>query len=168
MVERTNTGTLARLLKGIGLFSLLLPCLWMFRQEGAVVGEYAASEPSSPPLVCQSGNDSLLFLEKQKIALGESGLTARTLAVARSFIGTPYVNGCLDRNPEECLAVNLCELDCWTFMENSLAIALAASGDYSSYKNQLQELRYWGGYINGYGSRIHYFSGWLLHNEKKG
>ena len=53
-------------------------------------------------------------------------------------------------------------------MENSLAIALATPGDYATYKTHLQELRYWGGYINGYGSRIHYFSGWLLQNEKKG
>lgn len=116
----------------------------------------------------QRANDSLFFLEKQKIALAESSLTAKTLAVARSFLGTPYVNGCLDRNAEECLTVNLCELDCWTFMENSLAIALAEPNNFQSYKTHLQELRYWGGYVNGYGSRIHYFSGWLLQNEKRG
>ncbi|MBC7777765.1 MAG: DUF1460 domain-containing protein [Phycisphaerae bacterium] len=116
----------------------------------------------------ESTADSLLFLEKQKYALAESSLPAKTLAVAHSFIGTPYVTGCLDRNSEECLAVNLCELDCWTFVENSLAIALATPGDYPSYKAHLQELRYWGGHVNGYGSRIHYFTGWLLQNEKRG
>jgi len=115
-----------------------------------------------------AANDSLLFLEKQKLALGEASLSAKTLAVARSFVGTPYVTGCLDRNSEECLAVNLCELDCWTFVENSLAIALAAQENYTSYKTYLQELRYWGGNVNGYGSRIHYFTGWLLQNEKRG
>lgn len=167
-MEKTNTGIYARLLKGIGWFSLLLPCLWLFRRDNDAVGLENTLPSSAPHLVCQTGSDSLLFLEKQKIALQESTLTARTLAVARSFIGTPYVNGCLDRNPEECLAVNLCEFDCWTFMENSLAIALATPGDYAAYKTHLQELRYWGGYINGYGSRIHYFTGWLLQNEKKG
>ena len=114
------------------------------------------------------GADSLLFLEKQKTALTETTLHSKTLAVARTFLGTPYVNGCLDRNAEECLAVNLCELDCWTFMENSLAIALAEPGDFQSYKAHLQELRYWGGTVNGYGSRIHYFTGWLLQAEKTG
>ncbi len=116
----------------------------------------------------EAASDSLLFLEKQKYALAETTIPAKTLAVARSFIGTVYASGCLDRNSNECLAVNLCELDCWTFVENSLAIALAAPGDYQSYKTQLQELRYWGGNVNGYGSRIHYFSGWLLQNEKRG
>lgn len=126
------------------------------------IREMAGSVPLQP------ANDSLRFLEKQKLALAESSLTAKTLAVARSFLGTPYVNGILDRNLEESLTVNLRELDCWTFMENSLAIALAEPNNFQSYKKQLQDLRYWGGYVNGYGSRIHYFSGWLLQNEKRG
>lgn len=113
-------------------------------------------------------NDSLLFLEKQKYALAETTTAAKTLAVAQSFVGARYVTGCLDRTSEECLAVNLCELDCWTFVENSLAIALAEPGDFYDYRTHLQELRYWGGQVNGYGSRIHYFTGWLLQNEKRG
>lgn len=156
-----------RLFRRIGLFSLLLPCLWWVRSgsDSTLADPFQGTAAS---MVCESVKDSLLFLEKQQIALRESSLNARTLEVARSFLGTPYVHGCLDRNAEECLAVNLAELDCWTFMENSLAIAMAATDNYSTYKNHLQELRYWGGYINGYGSRIHYFSGWLLQNEKRG
>ncbi|MDO8365366.1 MAG: DUF1460 domain-containing protein [Saprospiraceae bacterium] len=125
----------------------------------------------NPPVTCfQAGttSDSLLFLEKQKFAIAETSTPAKTLAVARSFLGAPYVTGSLDRNSQERLEVNLSELDCWTFVENSLAIALAAPGDYYSYRTHLQELRYWGGSVNGYGSRIHYFTGWLLQNEKRG
>ncbi len=157
----------SRVLKRIGMFSLLIPCTWWFNHVSISTLNDLYFEPDVVA-VCQSANDSLLFLEKQRIADQESSLRARTLLIARSFLGTPYVHGCLDRNPEECLAVNLCELDCWTFMENSLAIALAAPGDYADYKKHLQELRYWGGFVNGYGSRIHYFSGWLLQNEKRG
>lgn len=124
------------------------------------------SFPLAPSVYTE--NDSLLFLEKQKLALAETTTPAKTLAVAKSFVGAPYVHGCLDRTSQECLAVNLCELDCWTFVENSLAIALAAPGNFYDYRVQLQELRYWGGNVNGYGSRIHYFSGWLLQNEKRG
>jgi hypothetical protein len=116
----------------------------------------------------QAASDSLTFLEKQKIARAESGLNAQTLAVARSFLGTPYVTGTLDRNATECLVLNFRQLDCWTFVENSLAIALASEGDFSTYKTHLQQLRYWGGNVSGYGSRIHYFTGWLLQNEKRG
>ena len=128
--------------------------------------EYSGSTTAAPAVFTE--NDSLLFLEKQKIALAETTTPAKTLAVALSFIGAPYVHGCLDQTAQECLEVNLCELDCWTFVENSLAIALATPGNFYDYRVQLQELRYWGGNINGYGSRIHYFSGWLLQNEKRG
>ena len=128
--------------------------------------DFSANTFVSPAVFTE--NDSILFLEKQKYALAETTTAAKTLAVARSFVGAPYVTGCLDRTSEECLAVNLCELDCWTFVENSLAIALAAPGDFYGYRTHLQELRYWGGQVNGYGSRIHYFTGWLLQNEKRG
>ena len=51
---------------------------------------------------------------------------------------------------------------------NSLAIAQSYNGTFDFYKDYLQHLRYWGGYIDGFGSRIHYFSGWLLQAEKSG
>lgn len=112
--------------------------------------------------------DSVIFLEKQKIAEQQNALTAQTLAVAQSFLGTPYATGTLDRNATEQLVVNLRQLDCWTLMENSLAIAQTGGGDFETYQSHLQQLRYWGGTVNGYGSRIHYFSGWLLQAEKNG
>lgn len=112
--------------------------------------------------------DSLLFLEKQKVAAPYNTRTARALSVARSFLGTPYVTGTLDVNANEQLVVNLRQLDCWTLVENSVAISLASEGDFASYLAHLQELRYWGGTLDGYGSRIHYFSGWLLQAEKSG
>ena len=95
-------------------------------------------------------------------------MSARTLAVAKSFLGTPYATGTLDVNSEEQLVVNLRQLDCWTLVENSLAIAQTGGGDLQEYQSHLQELRYWGGTVDGYGSRIHYFSGWLLQAEKNG
>lgn len=112
--------------------------------------------------------DSVLFQEKQKIAEQESGLNAKTLAVARSFLGTPYATGILDSPGEEKLVVNLRRLDCWTLVECSLAIAQTGSGSFDDYKSHLQQLRYWGGTVKGYGSRIHYFTGWLLQAEQLG
>ncbi len=112
--------------------------------------------------------DSLLFIEKQKLASTGATKVARTLAVAKSFMGAPYVHGCLDCYKDERLTVNLREMDCWTFVENSLAIAESHDGDYEEYAFTLQKLRYWGGQVDGYGSRIHYFTGWLLQAEKYG
>lgn len=120
------------------------------------------------PAVAKSDRDSVIFLEKQQIAREQAPVAARTLAIARSFLGTPYVKGRLDAYQEELLTVNLRELDCWTFVENSLAIAQTGNGDFTAYQSHLQKLRYWGGHINGYGSRIHYFTGWLLQAEKNG
>lgn len=126
--------------------------------------------PDGGPLgqVVMTERDSAIFLEKQKVASRESSTALRTLGIARTFLGTPYVKGCLDHNKEELLTVNLRQLDCWTFVENSLAIAQSDVGDFAGYQAHLQQLRYWGGNIDGYGSRIHYFTGWLLQAEKNG
>jgi hypothetical protein len=113
-------------------------------------------------------SDSVIFLEKQKTASPETTLSAKTLAVAQSFLGTPYATGTLDVNVTEQLVVNLRQLDCWTLVENSLAIAQTGDGDFETYQSHLQQLRYWGGTVSGFGSRIHYFSGWLLQAEKNG
>jgi hypothetical protein len=128
-------------------------------------GQISEGKPLLAPF---SARDSAIFFEKQKTALSEHTIPARTLAVAKSFLGTPYATGTLDVNSEEQLVVNLRQLDCWTLVENSLAIAQTGGGDLREYQSHLQELRYWGGTVDGYGSRIHYFSGWLLQAEKNG
>ena len=112
-----------------------------------------------------------IFKQKLLLAKSREGLAEKTLAVARSFEGTPYVGGTLESNGTEKLVVNLTEVDCWTFMENSLALALSAqtaTSHFDSFRHHLQELRYYGGQINGYASRIHYFSAWLDQAEKTG
>jgi Protein of unknown function (DUF1460) len=116
--------------------------------------------------------DSLIFVEKLALARATPGtIAAKTLAVMRSFEGTPYVGGTLEAEGPEHLVINLQGLDCWTSVEVSLAIALTAddpAGDYDRFKQYVRTLRYWGGTIDGYGSRIHYFTGWVLQAEKLG
>ena len=76
----------------------------------------------------------------------------------------------LERMPEH-LVINLHELDCTTFGENCLAIARTIkSGEFSfdNYANELQTLRYHVGIIDGYPSRIHYFSDWIYENDQRG
>ncbi len=116
--------------------------------------------------------DIQVFEEKIQLAqAAPAHLAAQTLAVAQSFAGVPYVAGTLNHGDTETLTVNLHQLDCWTFMENSLALALAARSaqpTFDSLQHFVQQLRYWGGTVDGYASRIHYFSGWLLQAEKLG
>lgn len=84
---------------------------------------------------------------------------------------TPYVGKTLELNKEEELVVNLRELDCMTFVENCLALSRAAQYPYPDedyFMRQLKLIRYRGGLIQGYTSRLHYTSDWIYDNAAKG
>lgn len=90
--------------------------------------------------------------------------------VGKEFLGTPYVAHTLEVDTEQ-LVINLRELDCTTYAENCLAIARCIkSGNttFDNFTNQLQKIRYRNGIIDGYPSRIHYFSDWIYENDKNG
>ncbi len=92
------------------------------------------------------------------------------VSAAKSLIGKPYVGHTLEINSSEKLVCNLSGLDCATFVENVVAAVVSNKNkqiDYISFKKNLQSLRYQNGQIQGYGSRIHYFSDWLVRNEAK-
>ncbi|HND86696.1 MAG TPA: DUF1460 domain-containing protein [Saprospiraceae bacterium] len=115
--------------------------------------------------------DSLLFEEKKVLMAAQPGAghAALALAMGRSFLGLPYVSGTLDRSEQESLVINFSEMDCWTHVECSVALALTGpQGTFEDYRQHLRKLRYWGGTVEGYGSRLHYFTGWLLQAEKLG
>lgn len=91
-------------------------------------------------------------------------------AVGLSFIGTPYVAHSLEVPGDERLVVNLRAFDCTTFMESVLTLSRcirARSTEFSDYERELQNIRYHGGVIDGYSSRLHYFTGWLQDNQEK-
>jgi len=89
---------------------------------------------------------------------------------ARFFMDTPYVNGTLEGDTEEQLVVNLRESDCVTFVENVMALHLMLKSERHTFDNFcriLQQIRYRNGVIDGYLSRLHYFSEWLDDNRQK-
>jgi len=99
------------------------------------------------------------------------------LLVGRSFLGKPYVPHTLDRHETEQLVVDFGRFDCTTFLETTLALTLAlhqAGGPAAPekldpvFRKKLTQLRYRNGLLDGYASRLHYFSDWLADNEKKG
>lgn len=92
------------------------------------------------------------------------------IEIGRLFIHKPYKAGTLEGPGREHLIVNVSAFDCTTFVETVLALArCVASGKTSSYdfRKNLKQLRYRQGKINGYASRLHYFTDWLYDNEKK-
>ena len=105
----------------------------------------------------------------------KTSATALILPTGKTFLGKPYVHHTLDGNPTEQLVVNTDEFDCTTFLETTLALSLAASQHAAPigpqdalFRKYLTRLRYRNGHIDGYGSRLHYFSDWLYDNERKG
>jgi hypothetical protein len=91
--------------------------------------------------------------------------------IGRSFLGTDYEASALEKEGDEQLVINLTGLDCTTFLENALVFArLIKSGkpSFNDYMNELQFIRYREGKIDGYTSRLHYFSDWIADNVKKG
>lgn len=90
--------------------------------------------------------------------------------IGRLFINRPYKAKTLEYPGKEKLIVNVSAFDCTTFVETVLALArCAASGKISSreFRKNLKLIRYRYGKINGYSSRLHYFTDWLRDNEKK-
>lgn len=93
------------------------------------------------------------------------------LGIGKFFLGAPYVAGSLEANTSESLIVNLREYDCVTFIENVVALTqLMRSGQksFNSFRKFLQKIRYRGGRLQGFPSRLHYFSDWIYDNQKKG
>jgi hypothetical protein len=90
--------------------------------------------------------------------------------MGRSFLERPYEANTLEEQGEEHLVVNLRAFDCVTLCESSLALARAVklhAASSRAYCAQLQLIRYRSGIINGYASRLHYFSEWIADNERK-
>jgi N-acetylmuramoyl-L-alanine amidase-like protein len=100
--------------------------------------------------------------------------------IGETFIGTPYAARTLEVAGDERLVVELDELDCVTFVESALAIARLVKsvppsmlddqmGRYRfMYSGILQRIRYRDGEIDGYPSRLHYFSEWITDNDRMG
>jgi hypothetical protein len=90
--------------------------------------------------------------------------------IGRLFIGKPYQAGTIETTGKEKLIVNVSAFDCMTFVETVLALTLCAvTGKISSkeFRKNMTLIRYRQGKINGYSSRLHYFTDWLRSNEKK-
>ena len=101
-------------------------------------------------------------------------------ALGRTFVGTPYEPHTLDPPGPERLVIGFRGLDCVTFVESVLALArfvhepgareiLERRGEAEErYERILTRIRYRGGALNGYASRLHYFSDWIADGEAKG
>ncbi|TVP77530.1 MAG: DUF1460 domain-containing protein [Gemmatimonadales bacterium] len=109
----------------------------------------------------------------------ESLPTGEVMAIlSATFVGAPYEPGTLELPGEERLVVNLRTFDCVTLVEHALVLARLAADPAvdpdnedafgQAYRTELTDLRYRGGQIDGYPSRLHYFSEWIEQATDRG
>lgn len=101
-----------------------------------------------------------------------SGLDRRVVvdSIARMFLGTPYVASTLEIEPER-VTVNTDGMDCTTFVDNVLALArtvMEGRSDWRDFIYNLEWMRYRQGRVNGWSSRLHYISDWIVDNVGRG
>ena len=116
-------------------------------------------------------HDSIRVEKWLKEAVTLSKDSCRTLHFAKQMLGVPYVAGTLDGNEEERLVVRTDALDCTTFVETVIALCIAdkrGERHFGGFKKALTQVRYRDGALDGYASRLHYFSDWIRNNEQMG
>jgi hypothetical protein len=109
------------------------------------------------------------YLDKEKCSTEFPGQL--TLEIGKLFAGAPYMAGTLEMEGREHLVVNLREFDCVTFAENVVTLVWylrTEEKSFEGFRRLLQKIRYRGGRLEGYSSRLHYFSDWIHDNQKKG
>lgn len=103
--------------------------------------------------------------------LQQSDFGETMVRVGKTFLKTPYVAKTLEIGDTETLVINLQGLDCTTFVENVLAFSMLLKQekfDMDDFILNLKKIRYKDGIMDGYASRLHYFSEWIANTAKKG
>ncbi|MBN1144337.1 MAG: DUF1460 domain-containing protein [Bacteroidales bacterium] len=109
--------------------------------------------------------------EAKKAHLSDSSISSIVVHTGKQLLNTPYVAGVLDKPETESLVVDLSRLDCVTFLESVVALSMTIKKGKSEFKDfcsELKYIRYRDGVMNGYASRLHYFSEWIQNNAQKG
>ncbi|MEM9362727.1 MAG: N-acetylmuramoyl-L-alanine amidase-like domain-containing protein [Bacteroidota bacterium] len=137
-----------------------------------LISFFIASGSLGAQIIC-SAEDSLLFhakiIELEDLSFEDD--VELIIPLAKTFLGTPYVEKTLEIGSTERLVINLRGLDCTTFVENVMAFGLQLKkGDdsFRGFTKNLETVRYRNGKLNGYPSRLHYFTDWIRTNQNKG
>lgn len=132
----------------------------------AVMNEGGSVPASNPQEATTAGEVAdVLTGDVADVTTGELALR-----IAKAMVGTEYVAGTLEHEPER-LRVNLDSTDCILFVELCCSFALAVKSGEPSYGllvDNIRQMRYRGGVVDGYASRIHYTSEWLAQNASRG
>jgi hypothetical protein len=143
----------------------------MMSVSGIFISKFGTSALKALPFDDYEDMKCKKMLKSFDASMRDLSMNELIVEVGKSFIGTEYVAGTLDENVKESLVVKVTGLDCVTFVENALIMArLIKKGttEFEDYKKELEFIRYRGGKMEGYPSRLHYFSDWIYDNQEKG
>ena len=169
---------LASLLAPAVLAGVLLACAREVPAPGAPVPAGAPAAPAAAPaespatmVSTRRAFDRIMAVAADSGWAREQDFGLLVQAVGRQLLRAPYVAGMLDAGEDETLVADLTAFDCVHYVENVLALARGiAVGDtsFATYLANLEALRYRGGEMDGYCSRLHYFTDWIRDNERRG
>ena len=112
-----------------------------------------------------------IIKQATKNNLADASMGKIVQQVAQQFLGSEYKAGLLDKSDHETLIISLKQFDCLLFVETVLAIAHNINRQkygYQAFSERVENQRYWNGKMNGYCSRLHYFSDWIEDNQRRG
>ena len=194
--HRSNEGTQLRFTRVMvgsvpAILFAVLSCQAQTDEEtaGTPAAAYGAPTLDLPPIDQSSG--SLHETERdwaiargtiawaQDLGLGSFPIGEVVAILGSTFIGTPYAPGTLELTGPERLVVNLRAFDCVTLVEHVLVLAHLTVTEEDRfvedeemfrgrYRHELTRLRYRGGILSDYSSRLHYFSEWIADADTKG
>lgn len=149
----------------------------------------SATEPVTGLTIADSRRFSSLRLKFKQQKWQELELGDRIQSIAEQFLGEPYQANLLEKSSIEQPFISLHQFDCVLFLETVLALTtvLSKNSDYPDALSSIQpsstlsisqseselftaieRYRYRDGKIDGYCSRLHYFSDWILDNQRRG
>lgn len=119
---------------------------------------------------CENDTTEINALLEKGLKSGKKTANELVTFYAYELLGRPYVAHTLE-GEKEMLTINIDELDCTTFVETLYALARTTLNErysWRDYANNLEDIRYRGGHIDGYASRLHYISEWTVDNTSRG
>ena len=132
------------------------------------IPNYHAKQVNPVPEQIELFQHLIQYATEQK--LSDRPISQIMQAFSKQLLGASYKSNLLDESNEEKLVISLDKFDCVLFVETVLALTrtiAAKDHTYSTFVNHIREQRYRDGELNGYCSRLHYFSDWINDNERR-
>lgn len=119
---------------------------------------------------CANDTTEINALLDKGLKSGKKSANELVSFYAHELLNRPYVAHTLE-GEKEMLTINIDELDCTTFVETLYALTRTTLNERYSWRdfaNNLEDIRYRGGKMDGYASRLHYISEWTVDNTSRG